>query len=404
MRTMADGELSGERLDKMRGTLARHVESGAIPGLVALVSRSAEAHVYAIGTMQAGGGAAVRRDTIYRMASLTKPVTAAAVMVLVDECRLRLDDPVGPWLPELADRQVLKRIGGPLEDTEPARRPITVRDLLTLTFGFGTLIAPPSYPIQAAIRELGIASDGPARPGPDEWIRRLGTLPLMYQPGERWLYAIGSDVLGVLIARVTGQSFGAFLYERIFAPLGMNDTGFYVPPDKIDRLPPSYAHVPGSGELMIWDEPAGGSYSKSPSFEAGGSGLVSTADDYHAFYRMLLNHGRHETGRILSRPAVELMTMDHLTPGQRAAKESAVTALGGFDQGGWGFGMGIRTYRRDYAPVGQFGWDGGLGTTAYCDPTQQLTGILLTQTAMDTPHTPRLMQDFWTCAYQVIDD
>jgi CubicO group peptidase (beta-lactamase class C family) len=401
---MADQGLSADRLGRMRGTLAAHVESGAVPGLVALVSRGAETHIYPIGTMQAGGGTPVRRDTIFRMASLTKPVTAAAVMLLVEECRLRLDDPVDPWLPELAARQVLKQIDGLLDDTEPARRPIRVRDLLTLTFGFGTLIAPSSYPIQAAIRELGIASDGPARPGPDEWIRRLGTLPLMYQPGEHWLYAIGSDVLGVLVARVTGQSFGAFLKERVFGPLGMQDTGFHVPADKLDRLPPSYAHVPGSGELTVWDKATGGAYSRQPLFEAGGSGLVSTADDYHAFLRMLLNHGKHGNERILSRAAVELMTMDHLTPGQRADKERFVRLLGYFDQGGFGFGMGVRTYRRDFAAAGQFGWDGGLGTSAYADPAEQLTGILLTQTAMDTPHTARLVQDFWTSAYQAIND
>jgi CubicO group peptidase (beta-lactamase class C family) len=401
---MADGGLSGERLDGMRDTLAGHVESGAVPGLVALVGRRGETHVYPVGTMQSDGGAPVGRDTIFRMASLTKPVTAAAVMILVEECRLRLDDPIERWLPELASRQVLKRIDGPLDDTEPARRPIVVRDLLTLTFGFGTLVAPDSYPIRAAVRELNITSEGPARPGPDEWIRRLGALPLMYQPGERWLYATGSDVLGVLVARVAGQSFGTFLAERIFGPLGMSDSGFYVPADKIDRLPPSYAHVPGSGELIVYDPAAGGTYSRPPSFEAGGSGLVSTADDYHAFYRMLLNHGRHGTGRILSRPAVELMTMNHLTPEQQASKESFVRLLGGFDQGGFGFGLAVRTYRRDLAQVGQFGWDGGLGTTAYADPAEQLTGILLTQAAMDTPDTLRLVQDFWTLAYQAIDD
>lgn len=401
---MTEQDLPAGRLDRMRGILARHVESGAIPGLVALVSRGPEPHVCPIGTMQAGGGIPVGRDTIFRMASLTKPVTAAAVMILAEECRLRLDDPVDPWLPELAGRQVLRRVDGPLDDTEPARRPITARDLLTLTFGFGTLIAPPGYPIQAAARELGIGSDGPARPGPDEWIRRLGTLPLIYQPGEHWLYAIGSDVLGVLITRVTGQPFGTFLHERLFGPLGMRDTGFHVPPGKISRLPPSYAHVPGSGELTVWDQAAGGSYSRPPAFEAGGSGLVSTADDYHAFYRMLLNHGKHHDQRVLSRAAVELMTMNHLTPAQQADKERFVRLLGYHDHGGFGFGMGVRTYRRDFAPAGQFGWDGGLGTSAYADPAQRLTGILLTQTAMDTPHTASLVQDFWTSAYQAIDD
>jgi CubicO group peptidase (beta-lactamase class C family) len=244
----------------------------------------------------------------------------------------------------------------------------------------------------------------------DEWIRRLGTLPLMYQPGERYLYSTGADVLGVLVARVAGQSFETFLRERILDPLGMKDTGFHVPPGKIDRLPTSYAHDQTTGELMVWDEAADGIYSRPPAFERGGNGLVSTADDYHAFFQMLLNKGRHGTERILSRPSVELMTTDHLTSAQKAHRDSDFAGQdqniwGSFGkQGGWGIGMAVRTHRRDFASVGQFGWDGGLGTTAYADPAEQLTGILLTQVAMDTPETPHLVQDFWATAYQAIDD
>ncbi|MFD3513870.1 serine hydrolase domain-containing protein [Streptomyces sp. NPDC058657] len=397
--------LSEKGLRRLREVLTRHVESGAIPGLVALVSHRGVSHVEALGNCEAaGGGAAMSRDTIFRMASATKPVTAAAVMILVEEGRLRLDDPVDPWLPELADRRVLRSIDSPLDDTVPAERPITVRDLLTFTFGFGAVLAAPgTYPIQRAITELGLGSDGtvPAF-GADEWLRRLGTLPLMRQPGERWLYNTGSDVLGILVARVSGQSFGGFLQERVFAPLGMTDTGFYVPADKIHRLPTSYAHDPESGGLVVWDQAVGGIYSKAPDFEIGGSGLVSTADDFHAFYHMLLNGGELASERILSRVSVDLMTTDHLTPAQKTEKDAFTEHFG--THGGFGFGMGVRTQRHDHASVGQFGWDGGLGTTVQADPARELTGILLTQTAQDSQDFPRLAKDFWAATYSALDE
>ncbi|WP_369693030.1 serine hydrolase domain-containing protein [Streptomyces luteocolor] len=206
----------------------------------------------------------------------------------------------------------------------------------------------------------------------------------------------------MLVSRVTGQSFGAFLRERVFGPLGMRDTGFHVPADKLHRLPTSYAHDQETGELEVWDEAAGGRYSRPPKFESGGTGLVSTVDDFNAFYQMLLNKGTYGGERILSRPSVELMTTNHLTPEQAAEKNSLPEYFGA--HGGFGFGMAVRTHRRDLASVGQFGWDGGLGTTAYADPAEGLTGILLSQTAIDTLDTPRLHQDFWTTAYQAIDD
>ncbi|MBE1587909.1 serine hydrolase domain-containing protein [Nonomuraea angiospora] len=392
--------LSRAGLDRMRQVLAGHVERGSVPGLVALVGRGGETHVEALGTLHAGGAEPMRRDTLFRMASLSKPVTAAAVMILVEECRLRLDEPVDEWLPELADRQVLRSIDAPLDDTVPAARPITVRDLLTFTFGFGVVLAAPdTYPIQTAIRELGLDTTSPDF-GPDEWIRRLGTLPLMHQPGELWQYHVGSDVLGVLVARVAGQPLEEFLRERLFGPLGMKDTGFHVPADRIHRLPTGYAHNPDNGELVVWDEAAGGKYSRPPLFQAAGDGLVSTVDDYHAFFRMLLNKGAFGGARILSRASVELMTTDHLTPGQKVEKDAFGDHFG--RHGGYGFGMAVRTHRRDLASPGQFGWDGGLGTTGYADPAEDLVGILLTQSAMDSVHTPRLHKDFWTTAYQAI--
>ncbi len=397
-------------LRRMRDVLERHVESGKIPGLVALVSRCGETHVEAIGTMRHDGGAPMRRDTIFRMASTSKPVTMAAAMVLLDECKLRLDDPVEQWLPELANRQVLKRVDGPLDETVPARRPITVRDLLTSTFGLGMDLTSLDFPIMAAVFEHGIF---PQRmtdyPEPDEWMRRLGMLPLMYQPGERWQYHISHDVLGVLVARVTGQPFATFLHERIFDPLGMKDTGFYVPSNKIDRLPTAYSPDPQTGEFIVWDEAAGGQYSQPLAFQSGGSGLVSTVDDYHSYFQMLLNHGMQGTKRILSRPAVQLMTTNRLTPEQQAARDALAknnvhVSFGQGQHGGWGFGMAVRTYRGDYASIGQFGWDGGTGTSAYADPDKQLIGILLTQVGMSTPDSARLIHDFWTMVYQAIED
>ncbi|WP_274654735.1 serine hydrolase domain-containing protein [Paenibacillus humicola] len=407
---LSNGGFSEAGLSRMRDVLTRHVMSGKIPGLVALVSRGDETHVEAIGTMRHDGGAPMRRDTIFRMASTSKPVTIAAAMILLDECRLRLDDLVETWLPELADRRVLKRIDSPLDDIVPARRPITVRDLLTSTFGLGMDLTSLGTPIMNAIFEQGLTPDLPVpMPGPDEWMRRLGTLPLMHQPGERWQYHISSDLLGVLVARVTGQSFETFLHERIFGPLGMKDTGFHVPADKLDRLPPLYAPDPQTGEFNVWDEAKGGRCSQPPAFQGGGGGLCSTVDDYHAYFRMLLNSGMHGTERILSRPAVQLMTTNRLTLEQQAARNAMASnnvhvSFGQGQHGGWGFGMAVRTYRGDYAPIGQFGWDGGCGTSTYADPDNRLTGILLTQVGMTTADSARVIHDFWTTVYQAIED
>ncbi|MCJ8012321.1 beta-lactamase family protein [Paenibacillus sp. KQZ6P-2] len=395
-------------LRRMSDVLSRHVESGKIPGLVALVSRNGETHVEALGTMRHDGGAPMRRDTIFRMASTSKPVTMAAMMILLDECRLRLDEPVDPWLPELANRQVLKRPDGPLDETVPARRPITVRDLLTSTFGLGVDFELLDSPIRAAIFEktdYSVAS-GPA-PGPDEWMRRLGELPLSYQPGERWQYDLSNEVVCVLVARVTGQPLETFLRERILDPLGMKDTGFHVPDGKIDRLPPLYGPDPQTGEFLVWDEAAGGRASQPPAFQS--CALVSTVDDYHAFFQMLLNHGMHGSERILSRPAVELMTTNCLTPKQQAARDAMYRKIAHLSSGqglhgGWGFGMAVRTYRGDYAPIGQFGWDGGTGTTVYADKANQLTGVLLTQVGFSTLDSLHLIHDFWTTVYQAIED
>ncbi len=267
---MSAGGLSKARLGRMHDVMAGYVERGDVPGIVTLVSRQGEVHVDAIGTKAAGGGNPIRRDGIFRVSSMTKPITAAATMILVEECKLRLDEPVERLLPELAGRTVLKRLDGPLDDTVPANRPITVRDLLTFRMGFGIVMAPPdATPIQRAMSErlLGQGPPSPSTPpAPDEWIRRLGTLPLVHQSGEKWLYHTGSDVLGVLIARASGQRLETFFRERLFEPLGMKDTAFSVPDATLDRLATSYWTNPKTGALEIYDEAEGGQWSRTPRF------------------------------------------------------------------------------------------------------------------------------------------
>jgi CubicO group peptidase (beta-lactamase class C family) len=401
---MSRGGLSKERLGRLHGVMTGHVERGWMPGVVTLVSRRGEVHVEAIGTMDFGGSEAMRRDTIFRIASLTKPIVAAAAMVLVEECRLRLDDPVDPWLPELADRKVLRSIESPVENTVPANRPITLRDLLTFRLGLGPVFAPPdTYPIQKAIADTGIAS-GPRLPElpPDEVMKRLGGLPLLHQPGERWLYHTGADILGVLIARASGQTLETFLRERIFEPLGMKDTAFSVPEAELHRLPTCYETDQTTGGIAIFDEARGGRFAMPPVFESGGGGLVSTADDYLAFCQMMLNQGRHGNGRILSRLSVELMTIDHITPEQKAVSSFFP---GFWDNRGWGFGLSIITRRDGLEDIpGRFGWEGGYGASAYTDPREGLIGILLTQRLFDSPAPPYHLLDFWTTVYQAIDD
>jgi CubicO group peptidase (beta-lactamase class C family) len=199
---MSSGGFSRARLDRMHEVMAGYVQRHEVPGVVTLVSRRGEVHVEAIGTKTLGGGEPMRRDTIFRISSMTKPITAAATLILIEECKVRLDEPVDRLLPELVDRKVLKQLDGPLDDTVPANRPITTRDLLTFRMGFGVIMAPPDrYPIQRALDEqhLGQGPPGPSTPpAPDEWMRRFGTLPLLHQPGEKWMYNTGSDVLGVL--------------------------------------------------------------------------------------------------------------------------------------------------------------------------------------------------------------
>jgi CubicO group peptidase (beta-lactamase class C family) len=388
----------------MQDVMAGHVDRGVMPGVVTLVSRRGEVRVDAIGTKAFGDSDPMRRDTIFRVASVTKPIVAAAAMILVEECALRLDEPVDQWLPELANRRVLRAIDSPLDDTLPANRPITLRDLLTFRLGIGAIMVfPPRYPIQQAMAEAGVGP-GPALPAhtPDELMKRFGSLPLVHQPGEGWLYDSGSDILGVLISRATGTSLEAFLRERIFAPLGMNDTSFSVPESKLDRLATCYWTDPETETLEVFDGVDDSRWASPPVFESGAGGLVSTVDDLLAFGEMMLKGGKYGSERILSRRSVEVMTTDQITPEQKVVSSFFP---GFWDSHGWGFGVSIVTRRDDLAATpGRYGWDGGYGTSWYVDPEEELIGILMTQRLWDASGAPVVLLDFWTSAYGAIDD
>jgi CubicO group peptidase (beta-lactamase class C family) len=264
---------------------------------------------------------------------------------------------------------------------------------------------PEAYPILKAANDLqiGMGAPNPAKmPRPDEWLRRLGTLPLMNQPGEKWLYNTGSDVAGVLIVRASGYPLETFLRERIFDPLGMKDTSFSVPSSKRERFATSYWTNFDTDAFEVYDSSENGQWNQPPAFPLGGSGLVSTANDYVAFSQMMLNKGTLGVRRILSAASIEMMTTDQLTPQQKSVSGLVDNY---FDTHGWGFGVSVVTRPTGSTePVGLYGWDGGLGTSWRVDPKANLFGILLTQRMWTSPSPPPICRDFWTSAYQVIDE
>jgi CubicO group peptidase (beta-lactamase class C family) len=387
---MADG-LTSAGIERIHEVAERHVGDSRVPGLVALVARGDDVRVEALGNLTIGGRP-VTRDSIFRIASTTKPITAAATLAVIEEGLIEIDEPVDPLLPELADRQVLRRMDGPLDETVPASRPITTRDLLTFTFGFGMVMemfmsATPWPVVAAAEGELHLSTIGPPDPAvppdPDTWIANLGTLPLLAQPGERWLYNTGAAVLGVLLARATGQPFAEVLRTRVFEPLGMKDTGFWT--EHTDRLATAYR--PTSDGLVVWDEPDG-KWSRPPSFGDGGAGLLSTVDDLLAFARMLLGGG----APVLSRDAVRAMTTDQLTHAQKAYGGLGTNF---FAHQSWSFCQAV-------LDTGAYGWDGGLGTSWLVDPAHDLTMIVLTQRLFESPDPPQVHRDIQAAAYAAV--
>lgn len=402
---MAVNEFSPKGLHRAGHVLSGYVQRGALPGLVAAFARGDATQIEVHGRQDLDHGRSMRADSIFRIASMSKPVTAVAALMLVEDCVLRLDDPVDEFLPELAGLRVLKRPGGPLDETVPAERPITLRDLLTFRPGFGGTWDP-DWPVTAAAIERGVAPQPPRlapqpAPPPDLYLQRLGELPLVHQPGQAWLYHTGIAVTGVLIARASGRPFAEFLHWRVFEPLGMDDTGFHVPPDKLDRFTTLYTADRETNALTVADGAEDGQWTTAPPFPDGGGDLVSTVEDYLAFARMLLGGGRYSGTRLLSRPLVELMTTDQLTPGNKA--RGGLTA-DMWDAHGWGMGVRVTTRKTGFPAVGQYGWNGGLGSMWFNDPRENLVGILLTPRMWDSPQPPRVAQDFETCVYGALEN
>ncbi|MBV9684814.1 MAG: beta-lactamase family protein [Solirubrobacterales bacterium] len=374
-------------LDRIRAAVEPHVGDERVPGVVALVAHGDDVHVETLGKLGVARPP-VKRDSLFRIASTTKPITAAATMALVDEGLIGLDDPIDRLLPEMGGRRVLVRPDGALTETVPANRAITIRDLLTFTFGFGMatemFMSPTPWPVREATREFGLATlgepDPAVQPDPDTWIARLGTLPLIAQPGERWLYNTGASVLGVLVARAANEPFAEVLRTRIFDPLGMRDTAFWT--SHTDRL--ATAYLPTGNGLKVWDEPDG-RWSRAPAFGDGAGGLVSTVDDLLAFARMLLRGGRP----VLSPGSVRAMTTDQLTEAQ---KERGGLGPNFFATMSWGFCQAVYD-------TGAFGWDGGFGSSWRVDPIRDLTVIVLTQRLWESPELPLVHRDIQAAAY-----
>ena len=370
------------KFGRLRALMEEQRATGLFPGAVWLVAQGDDVAVDMIGTQAIDGTASMQRDTIFRIASMTKAITATCLMMLIEDGTVAIDAPVHRWLPELANRRVLRRVDGPIDDTVPAKRDITVRDLLTYTLGFGMLFQ--NAPIQQRIDELQlvVGKPVPLTPhAPDEWIKLFGTLPLMDQPGEAWRYTAGSLLQGVLVRRASGQDFDLFMHERVLARLGMKDTGFFVPAEKLSRYAGCGIFTDQGKKTRLDQDGAQSVYAKRPVFPAGDAGLVSTVDDYLIFARMLLNGGKHGKQQILREEYVREMTRDQITPEQKAA--SAKNFFPGFfDKNGWGYGLGIATAPDAISKVpGRYGWDGGFGSSFLVDPNRNLISIVMTQSS-----------------------
>ena len=350
----------------VRAAVEARVGSGEVHGAAWLVDRA--------GDVSSGAAGISAPDSIFRISSVTKPVVAALAMQLVDEGLLRLDDPVDRLLRELSDRRVLRDPSGPIEDTVPADRPITVRDVLEFRLGLGMDFAGP-FPgaVLGALAERGLPVGPPApqaAPEPDEWLRIVGSVPLSAQPGSRWLYNTGAQVLGVLVSRAAGRPLPELLAERLLDPLGMVDTGFHVPPGRLGRFGPQWL-----GD-DVYDE-VDGQWARPPAFPDAASGLVSTVADLHAFATSL-------------RAAPQA---DMLTP-----RGDAHDADG---RDGWGLGIGVLLADLpDGRHAGSYGWDGGLGSTWWTDPVTDTVAILLTTDAWTSPRPTPVFSDFWAAAFR----
>ena len=368
-------------MSELSELLQRHVDAGTLPGAVAIHRHPGGTETVAVGVQDLDTGTPMAPDTLFAIASVTKPITAFAALLLVADGTLVITDPVTRWLPELADPRVLRDPHGPIEDTVTAHRQITVEDLLTLRNGLGF---PGDFTGPVMDRLISDLSEGSALPPgsePDAWLTAAGRIPLLHQPGEGYSYNTGSALLGLLVGRASGQGLDGFLTERVFEPLGMTDARWWVPADQRHRFATRYAPTDDPTRFTVSD-PVDGAWAAPPAFPNGAGGLVCTADDWLRFGTMLLCGGAHENEQLLPRELVAAMMTDQLTDAQRAS-------AGLFLAGGQGWGYGGST-RAD----GSYGWDGGTGTTARVNPRTGQVSILFTQIEMLDPQPTPLVTEF----------
>jgi len=386
--TPRDAGLNPDRLARLASTLQAQIDQRRLPGAVAMIGRRGRvAWTHVAGELVPGSGVPMREDALFRIFSMTKPLVSVAIMMLVEDFRIRLADPIERYVPEFARATVLVEDGGGLRE-EALQRPITVQDLLRhtsgLTYDFvGTREIHRRY-AQAKLHE-------PTQDNAEQ-ARRLAALPLAHQPGSRWEYSRSTDLLGRLVEIVSGQRLGEFLQTAILGPLGMRDTGFSVPGDQAHRIAEPYGVDPDSGGAVKLFDPR-----RVPNFESGGGGLMSTMADYTRFLRMLAGGGRLDEARLLSRDTLAFMTADHLGDIPHDAPQLPP---------GHGFGLGfaVRTYP-GLAPlpgaVGSFFWGGIAGTTFWVDPARELFACMMVQAPMQRDELRML---FRTMVYAALDD
>ena len=405
--------LSSERLDRLHRRIAeKYVDTGLLPGFVVQVFRRGElAHGSAAGLMDIQRNQRMREDAIFRIYSMTKPITAVALMMLVEEGRIALDDEVHTFIPEWKDLRVYvsgipsltANAGGQFLTARPKRR-MKIIDLAThtsgLTYGFLMRTA-----VDAEYRRLKIG-DFQTLGGLDTFIEQLANVPLDFSPGDHWNYSVSIDVLGYLVQKLSGQNFGEFLRTRIFAPLGMCDTGFWVPANKLDRLASCYMPNKERG-LQIQDDALNSPFGAPPKLESGGGGLVSTATDYVRFCRMMLNGGELDGVRILSPKTVELFSLNLLPGGKLMA--DMVPGEGMFSEAGYagvGFSIGCGVTMnpaRTHVPgsAGEYFWGGAASTAFWIDPKEDLAVVFMTQ-VIGTEARLALRRDLRTLVYSAL--
>ncbi|MFF5012686.1 serine hydrolase domain-containing protein [Streptomyces sp. NPDC001165] len=371
--------LDAKALDRLDRRFAQHVDEGRLPGfLLAVARRGRVAHLTTYGHRNVAAGLPVETDTLWRIYSMTKPVTAVAVLQLMEEGRLSLDDPVDRYLPEFADPQVYESGAGTEVRTRPASGPILIRHLLThtagLTFGFYY-----KHPVDALYREASLESSVPPGANLAETMQVYARLPLQFEPGTQWNYSIASNVLGRIIEVVSSHPLDDYFAERIFRPLGMTDAGFHITPEQADRLAEMYGETEDGGITPIPGLPLRGR----PRFLSGSGGMVATAQDFHRFMEMLRRGGELDGTRLLSPDTVALMTRNHL-PGNTDLRTFGAPAHQERNNDGLGFGFNVSVVidpTRTLAPqgLGTYGWTGVATTAFWIDPSNDLTVQFMTQ-------------------------